>query len=203
MKNIYTSKNLIKKSRFRIFFKTLSEKDQNDIKKRIDELIKENKEYTDKQNIAHLSNLLTSLAIYEVLSASLNSKEEALKQVSEAMWEYLENTTAKKYRKIFKKKGMLKLLGKLIPYYFTKGSGYGRSYIFSPETSTDNYLKFECTKCIYAQIFAKYNARELGPVFCHCDEINYGHIEGISFKREHTLCTDGKPCDFLFIKEKK
>lgn len=203
MRNVYTGKKLMKKSRFIDLFKTLSSNEQEEIYKRIDSLILENKEYVDKGNYAHLCNIFSSIATYEVLAKSLNNKEEAFKKVSEAMWTFVENSTAKFYRKILKKKGMLKLLGKMIPSYFEKGSGYGWKYVFSEETSTDSHLEFKCTKCIYAEIFAKYNVKELGPAFCHCDVINYGHIEGITFKREHTLCVDNQPCDFLFYKESK
>ncbi len=44
----------------------------------------------------------------------------------------------------------------------------------------------------------KYGMVALGPMFCHADDINYGHFPGITFTRHHTLSKDGQPCDFLF-----
>lgn len=84
---------------------------------------------------------------------------------------------------------------------FAKGCGYGWNYVWHTDTATGKYLQFECTQCIHAQLFAKYSAAELWPAFCHCDEINYGKIPGITFERKHTLCGDGQPCDFLFRKK--
>jgi len=69
--------------------------------------------------------------------------------------------------------------------------------------TTSKYLQFECTSCIRAQIFKKYEVSELGPIFCHCDDINHGSISGLTFKRKHTLCIDGESCDFLIVREEK
>jgi len=143
------------------------------------------------------------MSIYEILQQSGEGKDEALQTVAQTMWDFVENGTAKKYRKMFQLPGMLKIMGKLLPKFFEKGSGYGWKYVWHTDTATGKYLQFECTSCIYAQIFKKYGVPELGSVFCHCDDINYGKIPGITFKRQHTVCQDGQLCDFLFVKEGK
>lgn len=68
------------------------------------------------------------------------------------------------------------------------------------DEATGKRLRFECTSCIYQQIYDKYGIRRLGTIFCHADVVNYGSIPGVTFTRNHTLYQDGKPCDFLFTK---
>ena len=174
---------------------------QEKAKARVNELIKENSELCDKGNYGHLNNMFPCLALYELFQVQGKSKDEAFKLVSEPTWKYVEKTTAGTYRKLFAKKGMLKLIGILLPTMFKKGSGVGWKYVWHKDTATDRYLQFECTQCIYPPFFAKYGAPELGSIFCHADDINYGSIPGVTFKREHTLCRDGQTCDFLFVKE--
>lgn len=201
-KKLYKSSRMVKDGRFVNLFAELTDDEKNQVLTKIDELVSENPDYTDNGNYDHLCNIFPAMAIYEVLQKS-DSKDEALQKVAEAMWTFVENGTAKKYRKIFGLPGMLKLLGKMLPKFFAKGSGYGWEYVWHNDTATGKYLQFECASCIYAKLFAKYGVTELGPVFCKCDDINYGKIPGITFRRNHTLCTDGQPCDFLFVKESK
>lgn len=201
-KKLYEGLQMVKSGRFVNLYEELTADEKKRTIEKIDELVAENKEYLDEGNYDHLCNMFPAMAIYDALQKSGNAKDEALKRVAEAMWTFVENGTAKKYRKIFGLPGMLKLLGKMLPKLFAKGSGYGWEYVWHNDTATGKYLQFECTSCIYAQLFKKYGVTELGPVFCKCDDINYGKIPNLTFKRNHTLCTDGQPCDFLFVKEK-
>lgn len=202
MKRVYKGFSMVKAKYFSGLYPKLSETEQKAVVARIEELIAENSVYCDAGNYEHLSHIFMAIAIYEALRQSGRPKDEALKDISAALWDYAENKTAGTYRRVFALPGMLKLMGRLLPVMFAKGSGYGWNYVWHTDTATDRYLQFECTSCIYAQLFAKYGAAELGPAFCQCDEINYGRIPGVTFKRQHTLCRDGQPCDFLFIKEK-
>ncbi len=202
-KKVYEADALIMSGRYQELFPTLPEKIKAETRARVRELMEENRELCDKGNYNHLNNMFPCLALYETLQKNGRSKEEAFKLVSEPTWEFVEKTTAPTYRKMFAKKGMLKLMGMILPFAFSKGSGAGWEYVWHKDTSTDKHLQFECVKCIYPGFFQKYGAPELGPIFCHADDINYGSIPGITFKREHTLCRDGQPCDFLFVKEDK
>lgn len=116
------------------------------------------------------------------------------------LWDYMERHTAGTYRKMLGKPGMLKLMDRVVPAGFKRGSGYGWNYVWHHDESTGKRLRFECTSCIYQQIYDKYGIRRLGTIFCHADVVNYGSIPGVTFTRNHTLCQDGQPCDFLFTK---
>lgn len=56
----------------------------------MNELLTEEKEYCDKGNYAHMSRIVTSIALYEVLQKHGYSEEEAYRIVSEEMWKFLD-----------------------------------------------------------------------------------------------------------------
>lgn len=202
MSNVkYIPKKMIKNSRYRKLFPTLNDSIQLRTYEIMTEKINDCKEYCDKGNYSHMCNLLSATCIYLSLMENGTCKDDAFKIVSTSMWSYVENTTGKKYRKLFKMPFAFNILGKLIPSFFSKGCGYGWKYVFHSDESK-NVIKFECEECIYAKLFKKFNVPELGPMFCHADDINYGNLTNIKFTRNHTLCKDSQPCDFHFTKEK-
>ncbi len=55
---------MVASSRYQNYFPTLSAEIQQDIYGRMNELLAEEKEYCDKGNYAHMSQILTSIALY-------------------------------------------------------------------------------------------------------------------------------------------
>ncbi len=200
-KKVYEPQPMIGASRCARLFPALDPAIQQRVTARMTDLIAENRELEDAGNYAHLCNMFSALAVYEALQEAGMPKDAAFDRVSQAMWDVVETTTAPTYRKLFSKPWVFSLLGKMLPRMFAKGSGTGWRYVWHPESQSRDYLQFECLQCIYPGFFAKYGAPELGPAFCHADDINYGSIPGIEFRREHTLCKDGQPCDFLFVRK--
>lgn len=196
----YDGKALANASRYREWLPTLAESDQNRVFARVDELIQQNAPYCDAGNYDHLANMFTALALYEMQLDEGLREDEAIQAVGVPMWAFVEKHTAGSYRKVLSLPGMLKVMDRVVPAGFERGSGYGWSYVWHHDLSTSKYLQFECTSCIYAQILEKYSARRLGTIFCHADVINYGSIPRVTFTRHHTLCQDGQTCDFLFTK---
>ena len=197
---VYEGHALIKASRYQEYRPTRPREEQDRVASRVDKLIAENQEYCDQGNYDHLANMFTALALYEIERDRGLSEDEASQAVGKPMWDYVERHTAGTYRKALSKPGMLKLMDRVVPAGFERGSGYGWEYVWHHDESTTKHLQFECTSCIYAQILERYGARKLGTIFCHADDINYGSIPGVTFTRLHTLCRDGQPCDFLFTK---
>ena len=66
MKN-YVPEKMVAISRYQEYFPTFFSEIQMDIYKRISELIEEEKQYCDKGNYSHMAQILTSIAMYEVL----------------------------------------------------------------------------------------------------------------------------------------
>lgn len=192
----YEPQTLVKISRYRKYFPKLPNDIQNDIYKRMNELIKEEEQYCDKGNYKHMAQILTSIAMYEALQNHGKSEKEAYKIVSEEMWKML---TPKSYKKMAKLPFFIPMMKKILPFGFRHGSGVGWRYEWHLDDPKDRF-HFECRECVYRHIFEKHDLMKLGAMFCHSDIINFGQLPYTDFKRTKTLCQGGDCCDFDFIR---
>lgn len=192
----YEPQLLVKISRYRNYFPTLPNDIQQDIYKRMNELIKEEEQYCDKGNYKHMAQIFTSIAMYEVLQDHGKTEEEAYRIVSEEMWKML---TPESYRKMAKLPFFIPMMKKILPFGFRHGSGIGWRYEWHLDDPKDRF-HFECRECVYRHIFEKHDLMKLGAMFCHSDIINFGQLPYTDFKRTKTLCQGGDFCDFDFIR---
>ena len=192
----YEPEALVAVSRYRKYFPTLPKDVQRDVYARMRELLEEEKMYCDKGNHAHMAQILTSIAIYEVLQKHGNSEAEAYRVVSEEMWKFLDPSVM---QKLAKKSFFLPLMKKIVPFGFKKGSGCGWRYTWHQDDPKDEF-RFECNECIYAKILGKRGLMKLGAMCCHADIINYGNLPYTDFIRTQTLCQGGEMCDFRFVR---
>ena len=195
----YSPEKLVRISRYRDYFGTLDEDVRKDVLARMSVLVEEEKEYCDKGNHKHMAQILTAIALYEVLQQHGKSEEETFKEISEAMWAAL---NPKPMQRMAKLPFFMPLMKRVVPYGFKKGSGYGWRYTWFKDDPKDRF-HFECNECIYAKIFAKRGVQKLGPMFCHADDINYGDLPNYQFIRTNTLCNGGDKCDFDFVRRKR
>ena len=117
--SMYTPEKLVTVSRYQNFFPTLSHDIQRDVYSRMAELIAEEKQYCDKGNTRHMAQILTSIALYEVLQRHGWSEEDAYKAVSEEMWKYLDPSGM---QKLARKRFFLPLMKKIVPFGFRKAA---------------------------------------------------------------------------------
>lgn len=82
--------------RYQNYFPTLPKNIQHDIYIRMSELIEEENQYCDKGNYKHMAQILTSIALYEVMQKHGKSEEEAYRIVSEEMWKFLDPSRMQK-----------------------------------------------------------------------------------------------------------
>ena len=73
----YEPAQMVASSRYQNYFPTLPTEIQQDVYGRMNELLMEEKEYCDKGNYAHMSQILTSIALYEVLQKHGYSEKDA------------------------------------------------------------------------------------------------------------------------------
>lgn len=194
----YEPEALVAVSRYRKYFPTLPAEIQQEIYARMQELLEEEKAYCDNGNYEHMAQILTSIAMYEVLRKHGKSEEEAYRIVSEKMWEYLNPSGMQKLSKLC---FFMPLMKKIVPLGFSKKSGTGWRYTWHPE-DPKNEFHFECNECLYAKILGKRGLMKLGAMCCHADIINYGELHYIDFIRTKTLCQGGDVCDFRFVRHK-
>lgn len=196
MSKKYEPRALVKISRYQNFFPTLPNKMQDEIYARMAELIEEERQYCDKGNYKHMAQILTSIAMYEVLQRHGKSEEEAYRIVSEEMWKFLDPSGM---QKLARKKFFLPLMKKIVPFGFRKGSGYGWRYTWHDDDPEDRF-HFETNECIYAQILGKRGLLKLGTMCCQADVINYGSLPYTDFRRTKTLCYGDDCCNFDFVR---
>ena len=192
----YKPERMVAISRYQNYFPTLPEDIQNDIVRRMEALIAEEKEFCDKGNYKHMAQILTSIALYEVLQLHGKSEAEAYKLVSEEMWKFLDPSGM---QKMAKKSFFLPLMKKIVPFGFKHGSGVGWRYTWHKDDPKDEF-HFECNECIYAKILGRRGLMKLGAMCCHADIINYGDLPYTDFIRTRTLCQSGAVCDFRFVR---
>lgn len=192
----YTPEKLVAISRYQRFFPTLPADVQADTFARMRELIKEESVYCDKGNYAHMAQILTSIALYEVLQAYGASEEEAFRVVSKEMWAFLDPSGMQSLARL---PFFLPLMKRVVPFGFKKGSGMGWRYTWHAGGPKDEF-HFECNECIYAKILGPRGLMKLGAMCCHADIINYGNLPYTDFIRTQTLCQGGDHCDFRFVR---
>ena len=144
----------------------------------------------------HMAQILTSIALYEVLQKHGKSEEEAYRVVSEEMWKFLDPSGM---QKLARKSFFLPLMKKIVPFGFKKGSGTGWRYTWY-EDDLKNEFHFECNECIYEKILSRRGLLKLGAMCCQADIINYGNLPYTDFIRTETLCQGGKLCNFHFVR---
>ena len=193
----YVSVRMIRQSRFVIFFETWSEKEKEQLIAQMNRLIEENREYTDANNYGHLCNLLTSIAMILVLEENGKTREEAEKEVAEAMYEFIKPQIIS-MKKLASHGCFVKFLKIAMPIKFKKTLGYGWSVEF-PECPSDTF-KMITHRCIYQQLFAKYGMPEMTARFCKVDDILYSDLPRAEFSYTEQIGNGGSICDYTYKK---
>ena len=193
----FTAKCMMKDSRFSDYFKTCDEKKLQDIETRVEQLIRDEQEFCVPISRPHLCNLFSALALYQSdLAEGIDAEHSREKIVS--IMETCLIPRKRMFQRMAKMPGMFRLLRKLIPKMMMKGNGHGWD---SVELDLGkNVCAFDTRQCIFATIFKKQGAPELGPCFCRIDDYLYSELPGIEFRRTGTVCRGDACCDFRFIK---
>ena len=132
----YEPEALVASSRYRVYFPTLPVEIQRDVYSRMRVLLEEEKRWCDKGNYKHIAQILTSIALYEVLQQHGKAEEEAFRIVSTEMWKQLTPDT---YRKLARHSWFLPVMKKILPFGFRHGSGAGWRYEWHLDTDPKNY----------------------------------------------------------------
>ena len=194
----YEPEDMVAVSRYRNYFPTLPLAVQQDVFVRMRTLLEEEKDYCDKGNYDHMAQILTSIALYEVLQAHGSTEAQAYRAVSEEMWKFLDPSGM---QKLARRSFFLPLMKTIVPFGFRRKSGVGWRYTWHEDDPKDEF-RFECNECLYATILGRRGLLKLGAMCCHADIINYGSLPYTDFIRTKTLCQGGDVCDFRFVRHK-
>lgn len=181
----YRPEQLVAISRYQNYFPTLPDEIREDVYRRMEALIKEEKEFCDKGNYKHMAQILTSIAMYEVLQRHGKTEEEAYRSVSEEMWKFLDPSGM---QKMARKSFFLPLMKKIVPFGFKHGSGFGWRYTWHKDDPKDEF-HFECNECIYIDFL---------PNLCAIDQLTCSAAHG-KLIRHKTLADGDGECNYWIL----
>lgn len=193
----YIPAKMICQSRFIKFYESWDKSEKEKLIAQLNRLLEENREYTDSNNYGHLCNLLTSIAMIMVLEENGKTREEAEKEVAEAMYEFI-NPQIKSMKKLASHGWFVGFLKIVMPIKFKKTLGYGWSVEF-PKCPSDTFA-MTTHKCIYQQLFTKYGMPEMTARFCKVDDILYSDLPRAEFIYTQQIGNGGSMCDYSYKK---
>ena len=119
MSKKYIPQQMISQSRFIDLYNEWNEEYRALLIDRMNTLIQENSKYTDSKNYGFLCNLLTSLAIVQVLESKGMPRKEAQQYTADAMYKFLE-PKVKSMKKLASHGWFVPMLKLTMPLMFKK-----------------------------------------------------------------------------------
>jgi hypothetical protein len=195
MNKKYIPRKMIPRSRFRDLYKEWDEEDRALLLDKMNVLLFENSQYTDSKNYGFLCNLLTSLAIVQVLESKGMPRKEAEQYTADAMYKFIE-PQIKSMKKLASNGWFVRFLKLTMPMKFRNTLGYGWDVEF-PKCGRDEFSMIT-HKCIFHQIFEKYGMPEMTAIFCKIDDILYSDLPRADFLYSQQIGNGGTMCDYTF-----
>ena len=165
------------------------------LEKRLAELREENAGATPEEKFHLESQILPSIAAYQVLQTVL-PREEALA----TLHGYVEERAWKLRKGIL---GLLRIPGlwRRVPGLFARGTrkffGSAAGFAARELEVTGAVWRIDMTKCPYHDACVRYGCPELCPSFCDSDDTTYGGLHPrLLWHRTETLGRGGGRCDF-------
>jgi hypothetical protein len=199
MNKKYIPRKMIPRSRFRDLYKEWDEGDRALLIDKMNVLLFENSQYTDSKNYGFLCNLLTSLAIVQVLESKGMPRKEAEQYTADAMYKFIE-PQIKSMKKLASNGWFVRFLKLTMPMKFRNTLGYGWDVEF-PKCGRDEFSMIT-HKCIFHQIFEKYGMPEMTAIFCKVDDILYSDLPRADFLYSQQIGNGGTMCDYKFRRKK-
>ena len=201
----YIPEDMIRHSDFYGWYRKLPADTRRSIRQKVDIFIMENPDYRLSPLLGPgylmmhwlMADLYTSLAIYLVRRQEGADRELLLKQIDRCLTKAGRKLNSK-MKILMKIPGAFTAARLVMPKAMTLANGHG--FQVTPVDYGRGGFGFDVTGCPYSQLYAKYDAREIGPVLCRFDETMSAGIDGLTFIRHGTLCRGDEKCDFLYRK---
>lgn len=139
--------------------------------------------------------ILPCIALYKTLSESSGSKETAYAYVQK----YMHRTAEKQHESTARMEA--------VPGFYAL---YSRGFLAvmrvsdlweSTQTRGKGFFDVTIRKCLWHTACAENGCAELCRAFCEADNVTYGGLKKIGFKRTTTLGCGGNCCDFHFYRK--
>ena len=161
----------------------------------LDEIIKNTKNKSKNQMETLIQTILPRIALYKALEEGFDEEK-----VYQHMQKYMIDIVAKQ-----KHLSMVKM--EKIPGFY---SIYSKIFLKvvrttdlweSEQKHDKNSFDVTMKKCLWHTACVENGCAELCHLFCDVDNVTYGELKKIGFKRTKTLGYDGDCCDFHFYKK--
>ncbi|ETJ99591.1 L-2-amino-thiazoline-4-carboxylic acid hydrolase [Eubacterium nodatum ATCC 33099] len=153
--------------------------------------------WTKKQKKRQKGSIISNIALYRCFIDQGLPKDEAKALVKEYSFHIAEKTH-KLLKTFFHIPGFFRLF-RIFMRKGMSGEEIWKSRIISDDSRC---YRVDVLKCLWADTCEFFGCPELCEIFCLCDHIVFGNIEGFVFERSQTLGMNGKKCDFCFINKK-
>lgn len=144
-----------------------------------------------------MCNLITALAMEQVLEESGKTRREAQETVANVMYDFLKPMVPK-MQKLASLGCFVRILKITMPIKFGNTVGHGWEVEF-PKCPGDTYSLIT-HRCIYHDIFSKYGMPEFTAVFCQVDDMMYSELPRAEFIYTQQIGRGGDMCDYSFRK---
>ena len=145
-------------------------------------------------------SILPAVAAYKILLAAGQTKEQAFEAVRASVL-----SDSEKQKRAFQKIGTLPFgfsLMRLMTPLSLKTTFGPSGWDFTWKQNDRRALKWDCSRCFYADIFTQHKVSELTAIFCESDDVVYGSIPTIRWARTRTIGNGDDICDFVFYNER-
>jgi len=147
--------------------------------------------------------ILPSLALYQTLQEDRNNQEAALKEMDLIIAAMLERSGRRRLVRIL---GYLhdpfKVL-RILNRWAIKVRYPREGWRFEWVEDSDQCIAYDARECFYLNVLTAYGAPELTAHLCTIDDLLYGDLPGISWKRTKTLSRGDDRCNFRFYRKSK
>ena len=164
--------------------------------KKLNEIIKGEKNKTESQMKTLAQTILPRIALYQVLLESELSQDDVNKSMRKYM---LDVVAAKKHdstAKMEKVPGFYGIYSKIFLRIMQT-----TDLQESTQKSGKDFYDITITKCLWYTACVENDCPELCRLFCDVDDVTYGGLNKIGFSRTKTLGYGGDCCDFHFFRK--
>ena len=141
--------------------------------------------------------LLPYVALYQVLTEDGMEKPEVLQLLDGMMVE----TAGLPLKKQYDRMDSLPCAYAMFRMGFTKVVKHLDLWQADIDASRKDSFAVNIHQCFWHDTFVKYGCPEVCALACRCDELTFGEMKHIGFRRTQTLGTGGSCCDFYFTKK--
>jgi hypothetical protein len=143
---------------------------------------------------------LPCLALYQTLREEANDQEAALAEIDRILTSLVERSGRRQLVQIMSR----------LPHPFAVlriGNRWAIKHRYPPEgwrfewvEDSDQCIAYDARECFYLNVLTFYDAPELTAHLCAIDDLLYGDLPGIAWKRTKTLGRGDDRCNFRFCR---